>query len=204
MPGTFQRARGCKSDKGLAALDGIMTRKGSLRIALVFVGAMGTLGGCARSEAHPVVSPGVPSKASAPNAAASNKSPPHRASPNTAPGCEATTVQEGKASWYGPNFHGGKTASGEKFDQHADTAAHPTLPLGTPIEVTNLENGRKTTLTVNDRGPQKKGRVLDVSKKGAQDLGFVSDGTAPVRIEAGAADCAGENQDSTEASNQGE
>jgi rare lipoprotein A len=92
-------------------------------------------------------------------------------------------VQKGEASWYGNANKGKKTASGEKFDPNASTAAHPSLPLGTEIEVTNLENGKETTLTVNDRGPKTKGRVLDVSKKGAQDLGFTKDGTAQVKIE---------------------
>ena len=170
-----------------------MTMNASLRIAFVFMGAIGTLGGCAEPAAQPVT-----------NSAAPQGSSPNPAVAKASHGCDASTVQEGKASWYGPNFHGGKTASGEKFDQHSNTAAHPTLPLGTPIEVTNLENGRKTTLTVNDRGPHKKGRVLDVSKKGAQDLGFVSDGTAPVRIETSAADCGSQNSNSTEASNHGE
>jgi len=183
-----------------------MNRTEALCIALVVVGALGALGGCAQTAAHPVVRPVTSPQASAPDVIASKKASSNRDSSNTGQGCEATTVQEGKASWYGPNLHGGKTASGEKFDQHADTAAHPTLPLGTPIEVTNLENGRKTTLTVNDRGPHAKGRVLDVSKKGAQDLGFVSGGTAPVRIEAGASECAAQNssQALNESSNSGE
>jgi rare lipoprotein A len=154
----------------------------SVRIALVLIGAVVVLGGCTQPEAHPVAGPSNPP------------------APATAQGCPVQTVQEGKASWYGPALQGGKTASGERFDQHANTAAHRTLPLGTPIEVTNLENGRKTTLIVHDRGPRKKGRVLDVSKKGAQDLGFVSDGTAPVRIETGAADCTGGASVSTQAS----
>jgi rare lipoprotein A (peptidoglycan hydrolase) len=96
---------------------------------------------------------------------------------------KAPKVQKGEASWYGKANHGKKTASGEKFDANAPTAAHPTLPMGTEIEVTNLENGKETTLTVNDRGPHTKGRVLDVSKKGAEELGIVKEGTAQVKIE---------------------
>jgi len=163
-----------------------MSNIASLRIALGLIGAVGVLGGCVQSSAHPVAMPAAPVVPA-----------------NThAQGCE--TVQEGKASWYGSAHQGEKTASGERFDANARTAAHPTLPLGTPIEVTNLENGRKTTLIVNDRGPRAKGRVLDVSKKGAQDLGFVSDGTAPVRIESAAADCAGQAQKQIQASTAGE
>ena len=96
---------------------------------------------------------------------------------------KAPKVQKGEASWYGRANHGKKTASGERFDQNAPTAAHPSLPMGTEIEVTNLETGKKTTLTVNDRGPKTKGRVLDISKRAAQDLGIGKEGTAQVRIE---------------------
>ena len=71
--------------------------------------------------------------------------------------CAGETVQHGKASWYGDAHKGEKTASGDAFDPNARTAAHPSLPLGTPIQVTNLENGKETTLVVNDRGPKKKG-----------------------------------------------
>jgi len=92
-------------------------------------------------------------------------------------------LQTGEASWYGREDAGKKTASGEIFDPNARTAAHPTLPLGTEINVKNLENGKETTLTVNDRGPYIKGRVLDVSRKGADDLGFVKDGITEVQIE---------------------
>ncbi|MGD8327638.1 MAG: septal ring lytic transglycosylase RlpA family protein [Sphingomonadales bacterium] len=90
--------------------------------------------------------------------------------------------QIGIASWYGPGFHGKPTASGERFDQNALTAAHTTLPMPSYIEVTNLDNGRKVVLKVNDRGPFARGRILDVSRRGAQLLGFHSQGTARVRV----------------------
>lgn len=89
----------------------------------------------------------------------------------------------GIASWYGPGFHGKLTASGEVYNQNAMTAAHPTLPLGTLIRVTNEQNGRVAWVRVNDRGPYKKGRVLDLSKRAAERLGMVDEGTAPVRIQ---------------------
>jgi rare lipoprotein A len=91
--------------------------------------------------------------------------------------------QVGKASWYGPFHHGRKTASGEKFDMNDLTAAHRTLPLGTEAKVTNLENGRSVTVTVNDRGPYKQGRVIDLSKRAAETLGMKEDGLAEVKIE---------------------
>ena len=92
--------------------------------------------------------------------------------------------QVGVASWYGPGFHGRKTASGERFDQNDFTAAHRKLPLGSEVKVTNLENGRSITVEINDRGPYAKGRVLDLSKAAARKLGMVENGVAKVRIEA--------------------
>ncbi|MBP5399126.1 MAG: septal ring lytic transglycosylase RlpA family protein [Alphaproteobacteria bacterium] len=91
--------------------------------------------------------------------------------------------EEGVASWYGPDFHAKKTANGEKYDMHALTAAHKTLPLPSIIRVTNLENGRSLVVRVNDRGPYARNRIIDVSKKVAQLLGFLEQGTAKVRVE---------------------
>lgn len=90
--------------------------------------------------------------------------------------------ETGIASWYGPNFHGKLTANGEIFDMNALTAAHRTLPMPSVVEVTNLDNGRKLRLTVNDRGPFAKGRIIDVSRRGAQLLGFETNGVAKVRV----------------------
>ena len=92
--------------------------------------------------------------------------------------------QLGEASYYGKGFHGKKTASGEKFNQHKLTAAHPTLPLGTDAKVTNLETGKSAEVEINDRGPYVKGRDLDLSKDAAKKLGITKDGVAPVKIEA--------------------
>ena len=89
----------------------------------------------------------------------------------------------GLASWYGPGFHGRKTASGERFNQGKLTAAHRTLPMGTKVRVINEENGRSIVVTVNDRGPFIKGRVIDVSKRAAELLEFKEDGVAKVRLE---------------------
>ena len=86
------------------------------------------------------------------------------------------------ASWYGNPFHGRATASGEIYDMEAMTAAHPTLPFGTRLRVENLENGRSVTVTINDRGPFVKDRILDVSRKAARELGMLGPGTARVRI----------------------
>lgn len=91
--------------------------------------------------------------------------------------------ETGIASWYGSAFHGRKTANGELFDMNALTAAHRTLPLPSLVRVTNLENGRALTLRVNDRGPFAHGRIIDVSRRAAQLLGFEQKGTAKVRVE---------------------
>jgi rare lipoprotein A len=88
----------------------------------------------------------------------------------------------GVASWYGPTFHGKPTANGEIYNQYGLTAAHPVLPIGTKIQVENLENHQKVWVRVNDRGPYAKGRVLDLSKIAAQRIGMIENGTALVRI----------------------
>lgn len=92
-------------------------------------------------------------------------------------------VQYGVASWYGGEFHGRATSSGEIYDMYQLTCAHNTLPLGTTVMVTNLENGRSLELKVNDRGPFVKERIIDVSYAASQMLGIWSKGTAPVKVE---------------------
>jgi rare lipoprotein A len=89
----------------------------------------------------------------------------------------------GVASWYGGKFHGRTTASGEPYDMHAMTAAHPSLPFGTKVRVTNLENGRSVVLRINDRGPFAKRRIIDVSRHAAKHLGFLGAGLARVRVQ---------------------
>lgn len=92
-------------------------------------------------------------------------------------------VETGISSWYGPKFHGKKTANGETYDMNDLTAAHRTLPLPSVVRVINLKNGRSLNLRVNDRGPFARGRIIDVSRRAAQLLGFQRAGTAPVRVE---------------------
>ena len=89
----------------------------------------------------------------------------------------------GQASWYGPNFHGRKTANGEIYDQYAFSAAHPTMPLPSYARVTNIETGRSTIVRVNDRGPYHGNRVIDLSGAAAERLGYRSVGIAPVRVQ---------------------
>jgi len=105
----------------------------------------------------------------------------------SAASADVPALQFGLASWYGPGFHGEETASGEIFDQREMVAAHRTLPLGSVIRVTNLENGRRVTLRVIDRGPYgrnfRKGTIVDVSRGAASRLGFLKDGLVRVRLE---------------------
>jgi rare lipoprotein A len=92
-------------------------------------------------------------------------------------------TETGLASWYGPKFHGKLTASGEVFNQEHFTAAHPTLPWGSRVKVINLDNGKSVAVRINDRGPFKRGRIIDVSRAAARALGMVGRGITTVRIE---------------------
>jgi rare lipoprotein A len=97
---------------------------------------------------------------------------------------EVKFIENGTASWYGPGFHGKKTASGERYDQNDLTAAHKKLPLGSEATVTNVETGKSVEVEINDRGPYVPGRKIDLSKEAARQLGVINEGTAKVRIEA--------------------
>jgi rare lipoprotein A len=92
-------------------------------------------------------------------------------------------IQQGPVSWYGPGFHGRRTANGEVFDTHELTMAHRSLEFGSQVRVTNLENGRSVVVRVNDRGPYVRGRIADLSHAAAHELGFVDDGVVKARIE---------------------
>jgi rare lipoprotein A len=106
-----------------------------------------------------------------------------------APGCatvrpltDGPPHEVGVASYYAHAHHGHATASGERYDMHEMTAAHRTLPFGTRVRVTNLDNGRTVVVRINDRGPWKKGRILDVSYDAARELHMIGRGTARVRL----------------------
>ncbi len=108
-------------------------------------------------------------------------SPPPAATPPAA----GTPVYraEGQASWYGQRHHGRRTASGERFDQHALTAAHRSLPFGSRVKVTHLRSQRSVVVRINDRGPYGRGRIIDLSRAAAERLGMLRSGVAPVRVE---------------------
>jgi len=99
-------------------------------------------------------------------------------------GSSAGYLERGVASWYGPDFHGGRTANGDKYDMHAMTAAHKTLPLPCHVRVTNLSNGRSVVVRVNDRGPFVANRIIDLSYAAATKLDIVRQGTALVEVQA--------------------
>lgn len=100
------------------------------------------------------------------------------------PGYKVKAVETGKASWYNVRTNRGyATASGERLDERAPTAAHKTLPMGTKVRVTNLVNGNSEVVRINDRGPFIKGRVIDVTIGTAEKLGFVRSGVVPVKVE---------------------
>ncbi len=95
---------------------------------------------------------------------------------------ETGFYQQGKASYYSDKFHGRKTANGERYDKTALTAAHPTLPFGSMVEVTHAKTKKKVVVRVNDRGPFGKGRVIDLSRAAAEQLGMVREGVAEVQL----------------------
>ena len=101
------------------------------------------------------------------------------AAPAKSPGAE---IGRGKASWYGPGFHGRRTANGERFDMNDLTAAHRTLPFGTRVRVRNTQNGLEVVVRINDRGPRVRDRIIDLSKAAAAALDFVQAGEVPVVV----------------------
>ena len=142
------------------------------------------LASCASLRPQPVA-PAAPSPAPAtpPPPAAIPPAPPPAFFPATPPAEQPYFVQEGIASFYGKAHQGKRTATGEHFDRADFTAAHPTLPFGTVVRVTNLHNGMMVKVRINDRGPHVKGRVIDLSAASARALD-IWDGLARVQIEA--------------------
>jgi rare lipoprotein A len=132
------------------------------------------LGGARRGR-QPLALAGLLTTAALISAACSGNH--HPASP-----AAGTTIARGTASWYGPGFAGRPTASGEQYDMRGLTAAHPSLPFGTLVQVTNVENGRQVVVRINDRGPFSHGRIIDLSYGAARELDMVGPGTAEVEL----------------------
>jgi peptidoglycan lytic transglycosylase len=137
----------------------------------------GLLAGCANRP-----NPTAPSAAATPRAIYKVGTPYQIGGVWYYPAEDFSYEESGIASWYGEEFHGKYTANGEVFDRNSLTAAHRTLPMPSVVQVTNLENGRSLQLRVNDRGPFARGRIIDVSRRAAQLLGFEGTGTAKVRV----------------------
>ena len=115
--------------------------------------------------------------------ACAGKAPPVPRPPLPPPAARPGLVEKGVASWYGPAFHGRTTASGERYNMLDLTAAHRTFPFDTYVRVTNLLNGRRLVVRINDRGPFRRGRIIDLSYTAAKVLGIPENGTARVRLE---------------------
>lgn len=139
--------------------------------------ALGT--GCATRAAKPTPEP-PPAARPPPKPAPPPKEPVSKEPVSKEPA--RGYLGEGLASYYGPGLHGRPTASGERFNQHAMTAAHRKLPFGTCVRVVNMENGRAVEVRVNDRGPFKEGRIIDVSLAAGKKLGLLDKGLARVRL----------------------
>jgi rare lipoprotein A len=107
----------------------------------------------------------------------------HKTTKTSSQSAHKRAYQVGTASWYGEQFQGKQTASGEPFDMSDFTAAHPTLPLGSYVKVTNLRNGKSVVVRINDRGPVVDGRIIDVSYNAARALGFKERGLQTVRLD---------------------
>ena len=101
----------------------------------------------------------------------------------TAGGCAHSSAQNGVASWYGPGLRGNQTASGEPLRFHRRRAAHRTLPFGSVVKVTRVDNGKSVRVVINDRGPFVPGRIIDLTKKPARRLGLLQDGHAKVQLQ---------------------
>ncbi|GLK75592.1 hypothetical protein GCM10008171_08460 [Methylopila jiangsuensis] len=158
----------------------------------------GALSACSAQTARTPVAQAVPAAAASEAVKTASAAPAPRAAPTRlavvpgrrTPGVIASsktasprTVGVGLASWYGGKFHGRRTANGEIYDKTALTAAHPSLPLPSYVRVTNVSNGRSLVVRVNDRGPFHKGRVIDVSARAADMLGFRSSGVGAVKLD---------------------
>jgi rare lipoprotein A len=165
--------------------------------------ALGLLAGCTTSPTSPSASSGFPnttgtgastspagqdSKTAASPASSMPLDIPDNltgnlgTSQNPAGGPALREVERGQASWYGPRFHGRRTASGERYDQHAMTAAHKTLPFGTLVRVRSLVTGKEVDVRVTDRGPFVRGRIIDVSRAAAEALGMMGLGVKQVSL----------------------
>jgi len=154
---------------------------GAIRIAVcvAFLAATAALQACSGTDAR---DGGTRSFATQPRPHASGGYSGYTSAYNRAPAAKTRYDVVGMASWYGKPYHGRRTASGEVYNMHQLTAAHPSLPFGTHVAVTNLDNGRTVIVKINDRGPFVRGRIIDVSRTAAGQLGFLGKGLTRVGV----------------------
>lgn len=155
-----------------------------VRLVAAIIGALalaGCTGGTGERETPPIARPPDPAPTTDPDKPGDNR---YTIAGQTYQVMDSADghVERGIASWYGRKFHGQQTANGERYDMHAMTAAHRELPLPSYVRVENLDNGREITVRVNDRGPFKRNRIIDLSREAASRLGMREAGTAPVEI----------------------
>ena len=163
--------------------------------AWMLVAAISLLAGCAtRSPSFPSSPPdsqawpasqrpaSPPASSSSPPSAPSDLPDSPAAGQSLPDGRDFREIERGQASWYGPRFHGRRTANGERYDQHAMTAAHKTLPFGSLVRVRSLVTGKEIEVRINDRGPFTRGRVIDVSRAAAEALGMLGLGVKKVQL----------------------
>ncbi|MFH1336437.1 MAG: septal ring lytic transglycosylase RlpA family protein [Candidatus Zixiibacteriota bacterium] len=145
-------------------------------LAIIIVGFICGLIGCSRAKIPPPITIPPPGEKKAP--------PPYEVGGKVyyPLGKVEDYKESGVASWYGGEFHGRRTSSGEIYNMYAGTAAHRILPFGTHVEVKNVLSGEKTTVRINDRGPFVKDRIIDLSYTGARDIGLIGPGTVPVEL----------------------
>lgn len=160
-----------------------MARANLVKWAIVGIGIAG-LAGCAAPPKPAPVAPPAPEQPAPPMSGAYKVGKPYQIDgvwyyPRVDYGYNETGI----ASWYGPGFHAKVTANGETYNENELTAAHQILPMPSLVRVTNLENGKSIVVRINDRGPFVSGRIIDMSRRGAQLLGFDQKGTAKVRVE---------------------
>ena len=163
-----------------------MIMANSLRLGIVFLACLAVLASCSKTDVAKRDAKQVETPAEPPPAAlgAYKVGKPYQIKNIWYyPRVNYSYDETGIASWYGPGFHGKLTANGEIYDQNAMTAAHRTLPMPSMVQVTNLGNGRSIRVRINDRGPFAHGRIIDLSKKAAELLGFRRQGTAKVRVQ---------------------
>ena len=155
----------------LGSLAGCMTSPTSSSGAAAFPGASDSASG---QDSNSSAAPAARSPLGTPDSLGTGQNP--------ADGAGLRELERGQASWYGPRFHGRRTASGERYDQHALTAAHKTLPFGTLVRVRSLVTGKEVDVRVTDRGPFTRGRVIDLSRAAAEALGMMGVGVKQVSL----------------------